>query len=155
MAEKTLAEVLTISDDEEFAQAIILYVLDKSIKHGSTSLSPIERTIKAANNCSYKILNGGFTDPLTNTSIEWCYEMLVALAEIGASNAERILRAGADLVAAVPDDAVKTIGDVIRLAGEEKLDALEREFDGCDGQGEIDGALVDYIVKNRSRFRSD
>jgi hypothetical protein len=130
-------------------------VLEKSIRHGQTSLSPIERTIHAARTCSIEIVGGGFTDPLVNTTIEWSYEMIRALAEIGATRAERILRAGADLVAAVPDEAASTIGDVIRLAGEERLDALEREFEACDGAGEIDDALTEYIVKNRSRFRAD
>jgi hypothetical protein len=151
---KSLDEVLAISDPAPFVDAGIAFVNDQQIAHSFESLTATEKVVLLANDCSYRLIRGGLTDPLLNPGLEWRNAMLSALSEIGATDAEGILRAGADLFDAVPEQA-GTYGDVIALAGEDKIDALSREFDRCDAQVEIDRRLFEYIVRHRERFRSE
>jgi hypothetical protein len=148
----SLDQVIGISEPQAFVDAIIAFVNDKERAHSLESLTSIEKIVLLANDCSFRLLRGGFTDPLLNPGPEWRDAMLSALAEIGATNTERILRAGANVLDAVPEQA-GTYGEWIELAGEEKIDALSRELDRCEGQAEVDRRLFTYIVEHRGRFR--
>lgn len=142
------------ASEAEFVCGIQNYLIEKVSEHELSSLTALERTVWYANRCEFKILNGGFLDPIINDGSD-ATDLLAALAAIGATNAERLLRAANDLVQAVPAGTVSTLGELIDAAGEGALDELEREFEALGGADEITEHLWDFIIQNRSRFAGD
>ena len=154
---KSIDEILAITEPAAFADAIIAFVNDKQIAHSFESLTATEKIVLLACDCSYRLVRGGLLDPLFNPGREWRDAMLAALHEIGATHAERILGTAATLVDAIPEEQARradTLGDVMTLAGEDKLEALSQELRSSGAQAQIDRQLFSYIVQHRARFRT-
>lgn len=127
----SIAEILDIRDETEFAIALSNLVFGRYEAVGFAGLQPAERIVHCVDGLERDVNNGGFSQFFFNSPGDYSQETLAALQQIGAEHTARLVQRA---MSVFPDGRPSPD----RSQRQDQLDALGEEqaavFDDVDGQ---------------------